>query len=63
MLRLLENRVLRILGPRKVKVTGEWRELQNNDFKDLYCSPNIQVITLRTMGWMGHVAQMGRGEV
>jgi hypothetical protein len=34
------------------------------ELNDLYVSPDIvQVIKLRRMGWLGHVARMGRGEV
>jgi hypothetical protein len=46
-LRVYENRVLRrIYGPRRDKVTGEWRRLHNRDLNDLYSSPNItRVIT------------------
>jgi hypothetical protein len=52
-----ENRVLgKIFGPKKNKVTGE--------LNDLYTSRDIiQLIKLRTMRWIGHVACMGRGEV
>jgi hypothetical protein len=56
-LRVFENRVLRrVFGPKRDKVTEEWRKLHN----DLYCSPNIvRVIKSRTMRWAGHVARMG----
>ena len=41
-LRVSENRVLRrIFGPKRDKVTGEWREVHNEELNDLYCSPNI----------------------
>ena len=58
-LRVFENRVLRrIFGLRKSEVTGEWRRL-HNEINDLYSSPDIvQVIKLRRMRWVGHVACM-----
>ena len=35
-LRVFENMVLRkIFGPKKDKVTGEWRKLQSEDLNDL----------------------------
>jgi hypothetical protein len=57
-LRLFVNRKLRrIFGPRRYKVTGEWRKLHNEELNDLYCSSNIfRVIKMR---WAGHVARMG----
>jgi hypothetical protein len=61
---VFENRVLmRIFGPKKDEVTGEWRKLHNEELNDLYCSPNIvRVVKSRRMRWVGHVARMGRWE-
>jgi len=60
-LTVFENRVLRIFGPKRDKVTGEWRKLYNEELNDLYCSPNILwVMKLRRMRWVGHVACMGQ---
>jgi hypothetical protein len=57
-LRVFEYRVLRgIFGPKRDKVTGEWRKLQNEELHALYSSPNsVRVIKSRKMGWVGHVA-------
>jgi len=62
-LRVFENRVLRrIFGPKRDKVTGEWRKLHNEELNYLYSSPNIvRVIKSRRMRWMGHVVHMGEG--
>jgi hypothetical protein len=60
-LRLFENRVLRriLLGPKRDKVTGEWRKFHNEELHDVYSSPNIitQIMSDR-MRWAGHVALM-----
>ena len=62
-LRVFENRVLmRIFGPKRDEVTGEWRKLHNAELNNLY-SPNvIRVIKSKRMRWAGHVARMGEGE-
>jgi len=49
-LRMFENMVLRIFGPRRDDVTGEWRRLHNEELNDLYSSPNIvRVVKSRGM--------------
>jgi hypothetical protein len=59
-MRVFENKVLRIFGPRRDEVTGDWRRLHNEELNDLYCSPNIvRVIKSRRMRWAGHVTIMG----
>jgi len=63
-LRVFENRVLRIFGPKRDEVTGEWKKLHNEELNYLYSSPNIVlVIKSRRMRWVGHVARAGRREV
>jgi len=62
-LRVCENRVLKIFGPKRDEVIGEWRRLHNEELNDPYSSPNIvRVIKWRRMKWAVHVARTGRGE-
>ena len=49
-MRVFENKVLRrIFGPRRDKVTGDWRRSHNEELNDLYSSPNI--VEKYEMGW------------
>jgi hypothetical protein len=58
-LRVFENRVLRIIVPKREKVTRGWRKLHNKELHNLYSSPNIiRIIKSRRMRWAGHVARM-----
>jgi len=59
-LRVFEKRVQRrIFEPKTDEVTREWRRLHNEELNAPYSSPNIWVIKLRRMRYVGHVAHMG----
>jgi hypothetical protein len=60
-LRVFENRMLRrIFGPKRYEVTGEWRNLHNEELRDLYISPCIiKMIKSRKMIWARHIERMG----
>jgi len=59
---VFENRALRIFGPKRDEVTGDWRKLHNEELNDLYCSRNnVRVLKSGRMRWAGHVARMGEG--
>ena len=59
---MFENMVLRVFGPKRDEVMGEWRRLHNEELNDLYCSTNIfRVTKSRRMRWAGHVARIGEG--
>jgi hypothetical protein len=64
-LRVFENRVLRrTFGPKRDEVIGEGRKLHDEEFNDLYSSPDIfRVIKSRRMTLAGHVLRMGRVKV
>jgi hypothetical protein len=51
--------VLRVFGPRRDAVTGEWRKLYNKELRDLYFSPNVIRMIKPRIRWAGHVARMG----
>jgi hypothetical protein len=61
---VIDNSVLRkTSGPKRNHVRGGWRRLHNVELNDLYCSSNIfRVTKSKKIGWVGHVARMGRGE-
>jgi hypothetical protein len=51
---------LRIFGPKRDEVTGDWRKLHKEELHNLYSSPNIiRMIQSRRMRWAVHVARMG----
>jgi hypothetical protein len=60
-LRVFEKRVLRrIFGPKRDEVTGGWRKLHNEEFRNLFPSPSkIWMIKPRKLRWVGRVAPMG----
>jgi hypothetical protein len=64
-LRVFGNRVLRrLFGQKRDKVTEGWRKLHNEEFQNLYSSPNIiRMIKCKRMKWAGHVARMGKREM
>jgi len=64
-LRVLESTVLRrMFGPKRDKVTGEWRRLHNEEVNDLHFLLNIiQVIKSVRMRWSEQVVWWGREEV
>jgi hypothetical protein len=48
---------MRIFGPKRDEVTGEWRKLHNEELTNLYSCPDIiRVIKSR---WAGHVVRVG----
>jgi hypothetical protein len=59
---VIENRVLRIFGPKRDEVKGGWRTLHNKELHNLYSSPSIiRMSKSRRIRWVSHVARMGRG--
>jgi hypothetical protein len=56
-LRAFEDRLLRrIFGSKGDEVTGDWKELHNEELHNLYSSPSvIRMIKSRRMRWAGHV--------
>jgi hypothetical protein len=59
-LKMFDNRMLRrIFGPKRNKITGDWRQVHNEELHNLYSSPNIRairVIKSRRIRRAGHAA-------
>jgi hypothetical protein len=61
-LRVFENRVFRrICRSERDEESGEWRRLHNEEYDDLYWSPNIVRVIKSRIRWPGHEACRGRG--
>jgi hypothetical protein len=55
-----ENNVLRtVFGPTREEVVRGCRRLHTAELHNMYTTPNIRVIKLRRMRWVGHVVCMG----
>jgi hypothetical protein len=62
-LRVFENRVLRIFGPKRDEMARDWRKLHNDELHRLYSFSSTSIIGMiqsRRMRWEGHVARIGR---
>jgi hypothetical protein len=56
---MFENRMLRrIFGPKRDEVTGGWRKLNNEELRNLCCSPDIIRIKLRRMRWARYLTRI-----
>jgi hypothetical protein len=57
---VFQNRVLRkVFGPKRDKVTGEWRRLHKEELYDLYSLTNIIRVIESRIRWVGYVARRG----
>jgi hypothetical protein len=62
-LRVFENRVLRIFGPKRDEITGHLRKLHSGELHNLYSLPGIiRQIKSRRMRWDRARGMHGRGE-
>ena len=56
----MQRALRRIFGPKRDKVTREWRKLHKEELNELHSSLNdVQVIKIRRMRQAGHVACIG----
>jgi hypothetical protein len=59
---MFENRMQRrIFAPKRDEVTGEWRNLHNEELRDFFYSSSsiIRIMKSRRIKWAGQVARMG----
>lgn len=55
-----EHGLRKVFGPERDKITGGWRKLYNEEFRNLPSSAHvIRKIKSKRMKWMKHVAYMG----
>jgi hypothetical protein len=58
---MFENRVLRMFGPKREKVTGGWKKLYDEKFHNSYSSANItKMFRWRRVRCAGYVARRGK---
>jgi hypothetical protein len=59
--RVFENSVFRLIfGRKRDEVTGEWRNLHNEELYDLYSPNSIRVIKSKRIRGAGNVVHMGK---
>jgi hypothetical protein len=52
--------MLRIFGPKRDEIRGDWRKLHNEELHNFYSMPNItRMFKRRRMLWTGYVERMG----
>jgi hypothetical protein len=54
---------MRIFGPQREEIIGEWRKFPKEELHNLYYSPEISVGKSRRMRWAGHIVHMRRQEM
>jgi hypothetical protein len=62
-MRDLNRNEWKIFGPKREKVTGDWRTLHKEKLHDLYSPNTVMMTRSRRMRLVGHVACTGTGEV
>jgi hypothetical protein len=56
----LRIRLGNILEPKKEQVTEDWRKMHNEEFHDLYCSPNtVRLMKFKNDKMAGLLAYIG----
>jgi hypothetical protein len=58
-LRMFENSVMRICGPKQEEVRGDQRHSHSMELRDFCASYFVSIIGSRRMGWVWHITHMG----